>query len=70
MTSENRLRGTDLSGSEQQEAADHTEYAKKRNPDTELHLDDEEDTLYDDGLEVEDDTEKLADTHAERRTGG
>ena len=26
----------------------------KRNPDTVLHVDDEEDTLYEDGLEVED----------------
>lgn len=70
MTTENRLRGKNLDGSEQKEAADHTEYAKKRNPDAELHLDGEEDTLYDDGLDVEDETEKLADTHAERRTGG
>jgi hypothetical protein len=59
MTSENRLRGQELNGSEE-----------KDDPDTELRLDDETDTLYDDGLEVEDDSEKLADTHAERRTGG
>lgn len=70
MTTENRLRGKNLDGSEQQEAADHTDYAKQRNPDTELHLDDEKDSLYDDGLDVEDDSETLADTHAERRTGG
>jgi hypothetical protein len=70
MTSENRLHGKELNGSEQTESPDHVEYAKKRNPDTELHLDDEKDSLYDDGLDVEDDTEKLADTHAERRTGG
>jgi hypothetical protein len=47
MTTENQLRGKNLDGSEQKEAADHTEYAKKRNPDAELHLDDEKDTLYD-----------------------
>jgi hypothetical protein len=70
MTTENRLRGKNLDGSEQKEAADHTEYAKKRNPDAELHLDDEKDSLYDDGLDVEDDSETLADTHAERGTGG
>jgi hypothetical protein len=34
----------------------------KRSPDSELHLDDEKDTLYDDGLDVEDDSETLADT--------
>ena len=70
MTTENRIRGKNLDGSEQQEAADHTEYAKKRNPDTELHLDEETDTVYDDGLDVEDDSETLADTHAARHTGG
>jgi hypothetical protein len=70
MTTENQLRGKNLEGSEQKEAADHAEYTKKRNPDAELHLDGEDDTLYDDGLEVEDDSEKLADTHAERHTGG
>jgi hypothetical protein len=35
-----------------------------------LHLDDEKDSLYDDGLDVEDDSETFADTHAERHTGG
>jgi hypothetical protein len=34
----------------------------KGEPDAELHLDDEKDTLYEDGLEVEDDSETLADT--------
>ena len=56
---ENKLRGSALSGSERRQAADHTKYAQKRNPDTEVRLDNEEDTLYDDGLELEDDTPPL-----------
>ena len=44
---ESKLRG---------DAAEHGTLKKKRNPDTELHLDNEEDTLYNDGLELEDDT--------------
>lgn len=50
---ERRLRGEALEGSEQKDAPDHLEYEKKRNPDTELHLDGEEDSLYDDGLDIE-----------------
>jgi hypothetical protein len=61
MTTENELRG---------KTAEDTESKKKRNPDAELRLDDEKDSLYDDGLDVEDDSETLADTHAARRTGG
>ena len=56
-TNESRLRGKGLEGSEQPSAADHTEYKKKRNPDTELHLDGEDDSLYEDGLDIEDDSE-------------
>ena len=44
---ESKLRG---------DAAEHGTLKKKRNPDTELHLDNEEDTLYNDGLKLEDDT--------------
>lgn len=61
--SERRLRGARLEGSEQKSAPDHTEYEKTRNPDTELHLDGEEDTLYNDGLDIEaDDDDTLAGT--------
>jgi len=70
MTTETRLRGKDLKGAEQPDAADHEEYLKKRNPDAELRLDGESDALYDDGIEVEDDSETLADTHGQRHTGG
>jgi hypothetical protein len=59
---ERRLRGGDLGGSEKQRAVDHSKYEKRRDPDTELRLDDEEDTLYDDGLDIEDDDETLAGT--------
>jgi hypothetical protein len=55
-SSENELRGDALDGSERQNAVDHTTHQKTRNPDTVLNLDDEEDTLYSDGLELEDDT--------------
>jgi len=52
---EQRLRGTELEGAENKAAADHDAYEKRRNPDTELRLDGEEDTLYDDGLDTGDD---------------
>jgi hypothetical protein len=52
---ERRIRGGSLDGSEQKRAVDHDSYEEKRNPDTELHLDEEEDTLYDDGLDIGDD---------------
>lgn len=51
--SERKLRGAGLKGSEQKSAADHTEYEEQRNPDTELRLDQETDTLYSDGLDTE-----------------
>jgi hypothetical protein len=54
--SERKLRGSALKGSEQKSAADHTTYEEERNPDTELHLDGETDSLYSDGLDVEDDS--------------
>jgi hypothetical protein len=60
---ERRLRGTELDGAENKKAADHDAYEKRRNPDTELRLDGEEDTLYDDGLDTsDDDPEPLAGT--------
>ena len=56
---ESRLRGPRLEGSEQRQAVDHTAYAKARNTDSILRLDGEEDTLYDDGLELDDDSPPL-----------
>jgi hypothetical protein len=52
---ERRLRGSQLEGAENKKAADHEAYEKRRNPDTELRLDGEEDTLYDDGIDTNDD---------------
>jgi len=54
--SERKLRGTALRGSEQKSAADHTTYEERRDPDTELHLDGETDSLYSDGLDLQDDS--------------
>jgi hypothetical protein len=60
---ERRIRGGALDGSEGKGAADHDSYEKRRNPDTELHLDGEEDSLYDDGLDLEEeDPDTLAGT--------
>ena len=56
---ENRLRGRSLEGAELDQAVDHTRYAKRRNPDTELRTDDEPDSLYDDGIDIEDDSRPL-----------
>jgi hypothetical protein len=56
---ESRLRGRALGGSEQKQAVDHTKYEKERNPDRVVRVDGEEDTLYNDGLELEDDTPPL-----------
>ena len=58
-TGENKLRNSALDGSERREAADHTTDSRKRNPDAVVRLDNEEDTLYEDGLELEDDTPPL-----------
>ena len=59
---ERKLRGVALKGSEQKAAADHVEYETGRNPDTELHLDGEADTLYSDGIDLEEDFDTLAGT--------
>ena len=52
---ETELRGTALDGSEQKRAAGHTVYKKGHNPDAMVRVDDEKDTLYTDGLELDDD---------------
>lgn len=59
---ESELRGEALDGAERKRAVDHTKHEKTRNPDAVLHLDGEEDTLYTDGLELEDDSTVLANT--------
>jgi hypothetical protein len=51
---ESTLRGSALDGSEQEKSVAHTAFEKTLNTDSTLRLDGEEDTLYEDGLEVED----------------
>lgn len=58
-TGESTLRGSALDGAEQKKSVAHTAFEKTRNPDATLHLDGEEDTLYDDGLEIDDDPAPL-----------
>jgi len=43
-------------------AADHLDHTRKRNPDLELRLNGERDTLYDDGLDIDTDGDTLAGT--------
>ncbi len=57
-----RLRGGALDGAEQKSSVDHADYEETRDPDTELRLDGEDDSLYSDGLDVGDDTESWAGT--------
>jgi hypothetical protein len=58
-TGESTLRGPGLDGAEQKRSVAHTAHEKTRNTDATLRLDGEEDTLYDDGLELEDDSGPL-----------
>ena len=48
---------------------EHTALEETRKPDTEIRTDDEKDDLYDDGLEVGDDSETYADTHGNKMPG-
>lgn len=60
---ERQLLGSALKGSEQQAAADHTDYETGRSPDTEVRVDGgEADSLYNDGIDVEADSARLAGT--------
>ena len=56
---ESALRGPALDGPEQKKSVAHTAFEKRVNPDEILRLDNEEDTLYDDGLELDDDPAPL-----------
>jgi hypothetical protein len=56
---ESELRGGTLDGPEQQRAVGDAVYKKKHNPDTVLRVDDETDSLYDDGIELDDGTPPL-----------
>ncbi len=61
---ESKLRGGTLQGPEQKSSVDHEAHEKARDTDAVLRVNDdgEEDTLYDDGLEVEDDTPTIVNT--------
>ena len=58
-TGESTLRGAALDGPEQKKSVAHLVAEKTRNTDATLRLDGEEDTLYEDGLELEDDSSPL-----------
>lgn len=68
-TGEDRLRGKTLIGPEQKRAVDHIPYEKMHDPDAVLHLDDEKDTLYNDGLDLDDDPGLLAGTDGNPNKG-
>jgi hypothetical protein len=53
---EKDLRDNALDGAERKQTVDHVSQQKTRNPDGVVRVDDEEDSLYSDGLELEDDT--------------
>jgi len=58
-SAEGKLRGDALAGSERKRAVDHTASDETRNPDEVVRVDNEEDSLYDDGLELDEDTPPL-----------
>jgi hypothetical protein len=60
---ESDLRGAALDGAERDQNVAFSREQKKRDPDAVVRLDGEEDTLYHDGLKVEDESLTLADTH-------
>jgi hypothetical protein len=56
---ETRIRGGALDGSERDKAADHVEYQQSSQTDKTIRTDNEEDTLYEDGLELDEDSDPL-----------
>jgi hypothetical protein len=66
---ESRLRGDALAGAEQKSSIEHPDYEQSRNPDTELRLDGEDDSLYSDGLDVGGDAETYAGTDGDSPPG-
>ncbi len=59
---EAKLRGGALGGAERDSSVEHSAYQKKRGPDSVVRLDNEKDTLFSDGLELEDDAKPLSST--------
>jgi hypothetical protein len=66
---ESALRGDALVGAERKASPEHADYERSRNPDAELHLDGEDDSLYSDGLDVGGDTETYAGTDGDSLPG-
>jgi hypothetical protein len=66
---EPRLLGAALGGAEDKSSIDHTDYEETRNPDAELRLDGEDDSLYSDGLDVGDHTDSWAGTDGDAPKG-
>jgi hypothetical protein len=56
---ETKPRGAVLKGPDQKDAVDHA----SSDPDNSVYLNDEQDTLYDDGLVIGDDSDTLLGTH-------
>jgi hypothetical protein len=56
---ETKIRGKDLAGSEQPAAADHVQNAKRTNTDKVVRTDGEKDSLYEDGIELDDGSSPL-----------
>jgi len=63
------LRGDALDGAEQKSSVEHGDYERTRNPDTELRLDGEDDSLYSDGLDVGDESDSWAGTDGDAPKG-
>jgi hypothetical protein len=66
---ETRLRGDALDGAETKSSVDHSGYEESRNPDAELRLDGEDESLYGDGLDVRGDTDSWAGTDGDAPKG-
>jgi hypothetical protein len=64
-----RLRGDALDDAAQKSTVDHARYREARNPDAELRLDGEDDSLYNDGLDVRDLTDSYAGTDGDAPKG-
>jgi hypothetical protein len=66
---EDHLRPAELDSTDAPEAHDPLAQAKQPKPGEELHLDDEQDTLFEDGLEVDDESLTLAGTQGNPNKG-
>jgi hypothetical protein len=63
------LRGDALDGAEQKASVEHRQYEQARNPDAELRLDGEDESLYSDGLDIGDHADAYAGTDGDATKG-